>query len=412
LQLQPVDRFVELVRHRAPIDLPGARIRELGPARDGQPIVAVEVPGTPERAAVLGYPHPAEPLAQLAWDGLTEVIRARLRIGGAGRWLIIPAWDAAGARLADPAWTAASPPLETLAASWVRPAPDLQVEWSFPVELGNQRFDAPLPETAVIQNALDDMAPHFLFSLHNALFPDGYLLVSDEIGACQDALGEALTRTGMGRRHPCPIPYVPEFGAGVYGLPGIQREWEYLTSLSGGTTPSLDHGAASFDSCAASHSCVLELPLLSWRMPDPVITSLAQAEPSLWASLFDLCERLLPGGTPGQDAEAAYLLSSPRYFSARPRPEGTSPAAATARRSLPARELASQVCMNVFTVASNISMLQRGLGLPVEFPAPVRQALAVVNGLVRWRDSQSLTRCLRECLEAVLSMPHPDAKDQ
>jgi len=247
LQLQPVDRFIDLVRHRAPTDLPGARIRELGPARDGPPLVAVVVPGTPERAVVLGYPHPAEPLAQIAWDELARVIRSRLQIGGNGHWLIVPAWDAAGARLADPAWTVVDPPLATLAASWIRPAPDLQVEWSFPVELEGQRFDAPLPETVALQNVLAEMAPQFLFSLHNALFPDGYLLVSDELAACEDALGEVLSRAGMGRRHPCPIPYVPEFGTGVYGLPGIRREREYLASLGAGTTPRLDHGAASFD---------------------------------------------------------------------------------------------------------------------------------------------------------------------
>ncbi|HEY1915387.1 MAG TPA: hypothetical protein VGH27_07405 [Streptosporangiaceae bacterium] len=417
MQLQPVDHFIDLVRRQAPADLPGARIRDLGLASDGEQFMAVSVPGTPERAVVLGYPHPSEPLAQIAWAALVQTMRQRQQIGGDGSWLIVPVWDAAGARLAERAWAGGDPSVRALAANWVRPAPSLQVEWSFPVDLGEERFDAPRPETAAVREVLTEMSPQFLFSLHNALFPDGYALVSDGLADCESNLGRALDEEQMGRRHPCPIPYVPVFGQGVYGLPGVRREQAYLTSLGHRSQQAIGHGAASFDVCPASLSCVLELPLLSWRTAairdwDDTVP-LAEAESGLWELLYDMCERLPQARQPGQEPDAAYLLSSPRYFGDMARSSGIRPAGVPVTPpQIPRRELASRVCTSVFTIASNIAMLQRGYGMPVVFPDRVSEALSRIDRMVAWRDPQSLARCLAHCMAVVLSTQHPGPEEE
>ncbi|MBK0296761.1 hypothetical protein IAE22_33075, partial [Bacillus sp. S34] len=48
-----------------------------------------------------------------------------------------------------------------------RPAPDSQVEWTFPNQYKSVYFDQVLPETLAFMRLIDDTEPDLLVSLHN-----------------------------------------------------------------------------------------------------------------------------------------------------------------------------------------------------------------------------------------------------
>lgn len=376
----------------------------LGKARDGSALMGAIVQGTPESAAILGYPHPAEPLAQIAWDALVDVLHKRTAVGGDGAWLVVPVWDLTGAKLAGIVWQHHELGVEALARGWVRSSPATQVEWSFPASIGSERFDDPVAETAAAQHALTALQPEFLFSLHNGLFPDGYVLVSDALEPQARAFSEALTQEAMGHR-PSAIPYVPVFAPGVLGLPGLLRERQWLAATSPEGAPALDHGAASFDVFGDSRCCVMELPLFEWqeqgRSDRHMVEGFLHAEQKAWTYLYEVCDKNKSTLEGGLDPQSAYLVSSPAYMASIADTKLALPSL-TAASDIPMAELASRVCTSLFTAASNVSMLQRGLGLDIMFPPELSDALAHAQQLIRWRDPASMSRCVHRCIDITL----------
>ena len=101
-------------------------------------------------------------------------------------WYIIKAWDVDGARKNE-GWYKGPYNLYNYARNFYRPAGFLQVDWTFPIEYKNLKFDKPIPETKAMMDLIDEIKPTFIYSLHNAGFGGAYWYISKEVrevGTC------------------------------------------------------------------------------------------------------------------------------------------------------------------------------------------------------------------------------------
>lgn len=171
------ERFPDLVR-----------IKEVGRTRSGDPIELVSIRGGDHNAFVFGGPHPNEPIGCMTIEYLSqrlcedEALRRELGFS----WHFIKSIDADGMRLNE-GWFSGPFTPTNYARHFYRPARREQVEWTFPIEYKNLRFDDPLPETQALMRVIDETQPALLYSLHNAGFGGVYYYVSGECPPLYDA---------------------------------------------------------------------------------------------------------------------------------------------------------------------------------------------------------------------------------
>ncbi len=156
-----------------------ASIRQVGNTRQGDPIELLTIAGGNENAFVFGGPHPNEPIGCMTIEYLSQRLcaDAALRAELGYTWHFIKSIDADGMRLNE-GWFAGPFTPSNYARHFYRPAAYEQVEWTFPINYKNLRFDAPLPETKALMHVIDETQPKLLYSLHNAGFGGVYYYVS------------------------------------------------------------------------------------------------------------------------------------------------------------------------------------------------------------------------------------------
>ena len=82
-------------------------------------------------------------------------------------WHIMPCIDPDSTRLNE-GWFAGPFTRRHYARHFFRPAPDQQVEWTFPLAYKSAYFDRTLPETEALMRVIDELRPELMYSLHNA----------------------------------------------------------------------------------------------------------------------------------------------------------------------------------------------------------------------------------------------------
>jgi hypothetical protein len=268
--------FADLAE-RAP-DL--VRSRRIGTSRLGEPIPVYTV--DPGAAAVrdhlvVGGVHPNEPIG--AWTALhlveALVADAGLRDGLAARWHVVPCVDPDGARLNE-TWFP-DPTSRTHYARWFyRPAPDEQVEWSFPTDYRDAWFDRPLPETQALARLIDAVRPSLYVSLHNSEFGGVYYYLSREVPALVPALHAVPAALGLPLdTGEAEAPFLARFAPAVFGTGTVAETYDYLDGL--GLDAAAMVGGSSSSEYAARYgtlSLVAELPF--WSDPaadDPTPTA-------------------------------------------------------------------------------------------------------------------------------------------
>ena len=254
--------------------------RRIGTSRLGEPIRVYTVdpsggadPGAgPGGAAalldhlVVGGVHPNEPIG--AWTALhlvqTLVEDQGLRERLGARWHVVPCIDPDGARLNE-TWFAA-PGSRTHYARWFyRPAPDEQVEWTFPTDHRDAYFDRPLPETQALARLIDQVRPALYVSLHNGEFGGVYYYLSRPLPSLVEALHAVPAALGLPLDTGEPeAPFLQEHAPAVFGLTTIAETYDYLAGLG------LDAGALVGGSSSSEYadrygtlSLVAELPFWS-----------------------------------------------------------------------------------------------------------------------------------------------------
>ena len=152
---------------------------EFGNSKEGEKIIGLKIGKGSKNALVFGLPHPNEPIGTMTIDHLTNqlVEDEEFRNSLDYTWYIIKAWDVDGARKNE-GWYKGPYNLYNYARNFYRPAGFLQVDWTFPIEYKNLKFDKPIPETKAMMDLIDEIKPTFIYSLHNAGFGGAYWYIS------------------------------------------------------------------------------------------------------------------------------------------------------------------------------------------------------------------------------------------
>ncbi|WP_028962447.1 hypothetical protein [Sulfobacillus thermosulfidooxidans] len=382
MQLLPIDAFIAHLRASIQAAFGNAEELRLGTSRFGHPIPAFKIPGQSRRAVFLGFPHPNEPLGELILEAVVREAIDRYSPNQRACWYLVPVWDLDGAR-ENEAWWSGIVTVERMIDHWYRPAPSEQVEWAFPLDYGDVRFDQPKPETEAVQRLLDVVHPEVLMSLHNSVFPGSYTLISPQGASLAPRIHETLCTHGLRPLSPCPIPYVETYADGVFGLPHARLEIDYLRKLDPrGSLSFYDNGAASFDYVGSSClSFVMELPLFDWAShPDDGHLrrrDMGARHLAAWEQLWEDLEAAFADEDLAQSDDP--LLSSPRYFYQRRDADRATirQRLAEVLRSLdPVQSVDWENYMaDLLTIATQYSQLHRGGGPVLPAAMNVRQEL-------------------------------------
>lgn len=185
--------------HQLAADNPGlVTIREIGRSRKGLPIELVSI-GTGGRSAlVVAGVHANEPVGSLTVDFLaSELVRndhLRKQLGYS--WHFINPIDPDGMNLNE-GWLKAPLTPESYFRFFARPALGRQPDYSFPLQVGDYKFDDSPPENRAFQRAIELVRPRFQYVLHNSEYGGAFFLTSRSAADLETALQAIPERFGV-----------------------------------------------------------------------------------------------------------------------------------------------------------------------------------------------------------------------
>lgn len=170
----------------------------IGTSRLGEPIWLYHVGAGRRSALIVGGVHPNEPIGSLTILHLVEqlAVDAAFRTGADTAWHVVPCADPDGMRLNE-GWFADPSDRGLYTREFFRPAPDEQVEWTFPFAYKDAYFDAMMPETVALARAIDLTTPDLYVPLHNSEGGGAYFYVSRPIPALYPLLHEITASCGV-----------------------------------------------------------------------------------------------------------------------------------------------------------------------------------------------------------------------
>lgn len=265
-----VDELVDATAEVASEFAGVTRWRRIGSSRLGEPIHALTIGDGPRHALVFGGVHPNEPIGGLTALHLARTLAAdaQLRRDLGYTWHVVACIDPDGMRLNE-GWFSGQLARPEYGRHFYRPAPDEQVEWTFPLAYKELYFDRVIPETLALMRLIDEVRPTFMCSLHNGELGGVYYYLSHpapelypELHAIPGHLGIPLD-TGEPE-----VPYVPLLAAGIYGDSSVEQHYEYALALGLDPTHGLESGSSSgaYASRYNTFTLVSELPY--WTHPD------------------------------------------------------------------------------------------------------------------------------------------------
>jgi hypothetical protein len=273
----PVDGLIDQVREIAREHPECATVRRIGSSRLGEPLLDLVIGDGPSQAIVFGGVHPNEPVGGLTALHLATTLtqRADLRESAGYTWHIIACIDPDGMRLNE-GWFAGPFSRGHYGREFYRPAPNEQVEWTFPFEYKRAYFDRMLPETVALMRLIDDTRPTFMCSLHNSEFGGVYYYLSREmpdelyrsLHVVPDALGLDLD---IGEPE---SPIARRFAPAVFEMIDSRAEYDFVEEAGlDPTERTAGSSSAAYASKYGTLTLVSEVPY--WTHPD-----VANVEPS------------------------------------------------------------------------------------------------------------------------------------
>ncbi|MGU3411649.1 M14 family zinc carboxypeptidase [Microbacterium sp. M1A1_1b] len=244
-------------------------VTRIGTSRLGEPLHAYRIGTGSHAAVVVGGVHPNEPIG--SWTALhlatTMLEDPETAASLDTTWHIVPTIDPDGMRLNE-AWFHDPHDRASYARHFHRPAPDSQVEWTFPNSHGSVYFDQVLPETLAFMRLIDDTEPDLLVSLHNGEMGGVYYYLSEDLPDVIEVLHAVPAALGLPLDTGEPeSPYLRELAPAVFAMDGVEVAYDYLEGL--GVDPAEHIHGASSAAWAMRHGAlcmVAELPY--WSHPD------------------------------------------------------------------------------------------------------------------------------------------------
>lgn len=245
------------------------RRRLLGRSRLGEPIPVYEIGDGPAHAVVAGGVHPNEPIGFHTALALARRLVADDALRGelGMTFHIVPCIDPDGTRLNE-GWFAAPGDRGAYGRAFYRPAPDEQVEWSFPLSYKRLHFDRVLPETRALADLFDTVEPALFVGLHNAEVGGVYFYVNREDDALVRELSSIPARHGLPLDNGEPeSPDLVRLGDAVFRCPTVAERYDYVESL--GLDPLAEaSGGGSADYLQRFGTLVMVAELPYWTHAD------------------------------------------------------------------------------------------------------------------------------------------------
>jgi len=266
----PVDDLLEATAAIAGAHPDRAAWERIGTSRLDEPIYELTVAGGPRHALVFAGVHPNEPIGSLTCLQLARSLTAdpelTARLGYT--WHIIPCIDPDGMRLNE-SWFGGSMTRVEYGRGFYRPAPDEQVEWTFPFKYKDVYFDRVMPETVALMRVIDDTKPVFMCSLHNGELGGVYYYLSHEAPELYGTLSAIPEHFGLPLDVGEPeAPYIKQLAPAIYGAIRMEDAYEYSVSLGIDPKATMESGdsSASYARKYGTFMLVSELPY--WIHPD------------------------------------------------------------------------------------------------------------------------------------------------
>lgn len=227
-----------------------ATLTEVGKSTEGRPIEMLKVGDGPQRLLLYALPHPNEPIGAMLIQFLLDELIENEELRRGRSWHLLPCVDPDGTVLNE-GWFAGPFTIRNYAREFYRPRSVEQVEWTFPIEYKTFSFQDPISETQALMKALEQVRPHFVYSLHNAGFGGVYYYMSHDVPDAYEQL-HAIPRSRnlyMSLGEP-EMPWAVELHPAVYKTPLITAAYDHYEKFGPpGKDPAemLQGGAGSFD---------------------------------------------------------------------------------------------------------------------------------------------------------------------
>ncbi len=287
--------------------------RRIGTSRLGEPISMYSVGHGRRQYLLFAGVHPNEPIGFRTLQHLAaELVRDEaLRDAFDATWHIVPCIDPDGTRLNE-AWYSSPTDRTFYARHFYRPAPNEQVEWTFPFAYREAWFDSVMPETLALMRVIDEVQPQLMVSLHNAEMGGVYYYLSDQVEGGVDALHAIASAVGLPLDTGEPeSPAIKKMAPAVYEMISMADEYEFIESLGADPTTVVTGGdsSASYAAKYGTLSVVAELPY--WEHPDADDDSLTES--TYGAVLHEKADAFIAMGTTLQGVldEADLTLNTP-----------------------------------------------------------------------------------------------------
>jgi hypothetical protein len=224
------------------------RYRRVGTSRLGEPIHLLSIGEGSRDAFLFACPHPNEPIGAMMVNYFSRLLCEddELRSALDFTWHVIPCIDPDGTRLNE-GWFAGPFTPRNYARHFYRPAPDQQVEWTFPVSYKQLYFDATLPETEALMRVIDEVQPELLYSLHNAGFGGVYYYMSRPDEGLYATFHQLPEWEGLMLDLGEPeVPWATVYAPAIYAMPPVTESYDFIEQF-GGDPAAMLSGASSGD---------------------------------------------------------------------------------------------------------------------------------------------------------------------
>ena len=217
------------------------RQKRVGSSQLGEPLLLTSIgdaldDSSVPNAFVFGMPHPNEPIGMATVQQLTRLLSSDAELRGAlgYNWHFVPVADPDGTRLNE-GWFGGPFTRGHYARHFYRPAPDQQVEWTFPFAYKRQYFDRALPETQALMRVIDELRPAFMFSLHNAEHGGVYYYVSRPAEPLYQTLQDIPAWEGLPlhRGEPELPKLLQEVAPATFVMPSAQEMYDFIEQFGG-----------------------------------------------------------------------------------------------------------------------------------------------------------------------------------
>ncbi len=173
-------------------------VTRIGTSRLGEPLHSYRIGSGSHAAVIVGGVHPNEPIG--SWTALhlaTWLLEDAATAATLDTtWRIVPTIDPDGMRLNE-AWFHDPHDRVSYARHFHRPAPDAQVEWTFPEQLPIGVLRPGAPGDARVHAAHRRHPPDLLVSLHNGEMGGVYYYLSEDLPDVVDTLHAVPTALGL-----------------------------------------------------------------------------------------------------------------------------------------------------------------------------------------------------------------------